>query len=163
MQVLCEIKHYYIFYCQLSPPLYCEQEGVFTNKQYRLDCRTSIKMDSPPCGGTIANTVRVFTAIVTFTLWVWVEILHARREVMLSIISENSNTFRASSLGYFIHRHTIVHIYGYVWQEYYMAWKVNLYRNQSFNLDDIHMIKKFEKQLFCGATYPYVYQQIYSL
>ena len=28
----------------------------------RLDCRISIKMDSQPCGGTIANTVRVFTA-----------------------------------------------------------------------------------------------------
>ena len=30
----------------------------------RLDCRISIKMASQPCGGTIANTVRVFTAMV---------------------------------------------------------------------------------------------------
>ena len=28
----------------------------------RLDCRISTKMASQPCGGTIANTVRVFTA-----------------------------------------------------------------------------------------------------
>ena len=28
----------------------------------RLDCRISIKMASQPCGGIIANTVRVFTA-----------------------------------------------------------------------------------------------------
>ena len=62
MQVLCEITHYCIFYRQLSPPLCCEREGVFTNKQYRLGCSISIKMDSQPCGGTIANTVRVFTA-----------------------------------------------------------------------------------------------------
>ena len=38
MQVLCEITHYYIFYRQLSPPLCCEQERVFTNKQYHLGC-----------------------------------------------------------------------------------------------------------------------------
>ena len=30
----------------------------------RLDCRISIKMGSQPCGGTIANTVRVFTAML---------------------------------------------------------------------------------------------------
>ena len=30
----------------------------------RLDCSTSTKMASHPCGGTIANTVRVFTARV---------------------------------------------------------------------------------------------------
>ena len=34
----------------------------------RLDCRISIKMDSQPCGGTIANTVRVFTASNTGTI-----------------------------------------------------------------------------------------------
>ena len=28
----------------------------------RLDCRISITMASQPCGGTIAKTVRVFTA-----------------------------------------------------------------------------------------------------
>ena len=28
----------------------------------RLDCSISTKMASQPCGGTIANTVRVFTA-----------------------------------------------------------------------------------------------------
>ena len=55
MQVLCEITHYYIFYRQLSPPLCCEEEGVFTNKQYRLGCSISIKMASQPCGGTTAN------------------------------------------------------------------------------------------------------------
>ena len=31
----------------------------------RLDCRISTKMASQPCGGTIANTVRVFTATCT--------------------------------------------------------------------------------------------------
>ena len=30
----------------------------------RLDCSISTKMASQPCGGTIANTVRVFTANV---------------------------------------------------------------------------------------------------
>ena len=35
----------------------------------RLDCRFSIKMDSQPCGGTIANTVRVFTAIPPVIEW----------------------------------------------------------------------------------------------
>ena len=35
----------------------------------RLDCSISTMMASQPCGGTIANTVRVFTAsyAVTFT------------------------------------------------------------------------------------------------
>ena len=68
VQVLCEITHYYIFYRQLSPPLCCEREGVFTNKQYRLDCRISIKMASQPCGGTIANPVRVMYSQLTTTL-----------------------------------------------------------------------------------------------
>ena len=62
MQVVCGITHYYNFYRQLYPPLCCERKGVFTNKQYRLGCSISIKMASQPCGGTIANTVRVFTA-----------------------------------------------------------------------------------------------------
>ena len=62
MQVKGAITHYYIFYRQLSPPLCDERDGVFTNKQYRLDCSISTKMASQPCGGTIANTVRVFTA-----------------------------------------------------------------------------------------------------
>ena len=62
MRVFGEITHFYISYCQLSPSLCWGQEGVFTNKQYRLDCRISIKMASQPYGGTIANTVRVFTA-----------------------------------------------------------------------------------------------------
>ena len=33
----------------------------------RLDCSISTKMASQPCGGTIANTVRVFTATILAT------------------------------------------------------------------------------------------------
>ena len=55
VQSLCEITHYYISYHELSPLLCCEREGVFTNKQYCLGCSILIKMDSQPCGGTIAN------------------------------------------------------------------------------------------------------------
>ena len=57
--------HNYMFYCQFSPPLCYEREGVFTNKQYSYSFRILIKKDSLSCDGNQqADIVRVITAML---------------------------------------------------------------------------------------------------